>query len=182
MIASPNEIGSSTPSSETENTKLFVSKAAGRHPLELQLQPRTLCRYPKTDYSESEKFPPFLPMSQSDVEYIQHIHSQLAASQEAVLHAKAGMTTLAPSGRDAAEYLAECEEKVEFFRELLRPYAKTALADVDHVYLPRAIGLLSHWPLYDLLADWLKELVRCTMDLPGSLDYGSPLARAPVER
>ncbi|KAJ3178675.1 hypothetical protein HK101_010125 [Irineochytrium annulatum] len=129
-------------------------------------------------------------LAQSDLEYMQHIQSQLAVNQEAILKIKNGAKTDPRNPDPEAEELdaaqltdlvAEAEEKVALFRELLAPL-QSLLVDVDNVYAPRTIGLLSHWPWHDLLNDWLRELLKV---VTGHYDYtlNRPAGTyAPLER
>ncbi|KAJ3146265.1 hypothetical protein HDU86_000481 [Geranomyces michiganensis] len=111
----------------------------------------------------------------TDLEYIQHIQSELAAKQEALLHARMGMSEPSPTiqtaptepfsaqsaGPPTEQTLSDVEEKVKLYRDLLAPL-NTLLVDVDNVYVPRCLGVLSHWPWHDFLKDWLCEVVRVT--------------------
>ncbi|KAI8826732.1 AEX-3 domain-containing protein [Fimicolochytrium jonesii] len=115
-------------------------------------------------------------LGSTDLEYIQHIRSQLAAKQEALLHARMGISdphslgireaesrkSSITSGSPAlatANTLQDVEEKVKLYRDLLAPLT-SLLVDVENVYVPRSIGVLSHWPWHDFLKDWLCEVVR----------------------
>ncbi|KAJ3018598.1 hypothetical protein HKX48_002793 [Thoreauomyces humboldtii] len=108
----------------------------------------------------------------TDLEYIQHIQSELAAKQEALLHARMGMpevpplapppatTSVADSPSLNTEHtLQDVEEKVRLYRDLLAPL-NTLLVDVENVYVPRSLGVLSHWPWHDFLKDWLCEVIK----------------------
>ncbi|KND02343.1 uncharacterized protein SPPG_02814 [Spizellomyces punctatus DAOM BR117] len=236
------------------------------HPLEWRYAPEILCRYPKTDYSEKERFPAYLPMfcfpnniqlhledngpppekyhsfiiteetgakcygvcvtvyerlqsqhaaeleqitqelrsgslGSSDLEYIQHIQSQLAENQEALLHARLGITGITeqrtsitsgsaskpaatPSTPDSDSVTTEhtiqdAEEKVKLYRDLLAPL-NTLLADAENVYIPRTIGVLSHWPWHDFLKDWLCEVLRVVRGEYDECPHSK--AVAPLER
>ncbi|TPX71796.1 hypothetical protein SpCBS45565_g00951 [Spizellomyces sp. 'palustris'] len=239
------------------------------HPLEWRYAPEILCRYPKTDYSEKERFPTYLPMfcfpnnvqlhledngpppekyhsfiiteetgakcygvcvtvyerlqsqhaaeleqitqelrsgslGSSDLEYIQHIQSQLAENQEALLHARLGITGITgiteqrtsitsrtapklaatPSTPDSDSVTTEhtiqdAEEKVKLYRDLLAPL-NTLLADAENVYIPRTIGVLSHWPWHDFLKDWLCEVLRVVRGEYDECPHSK--AVAPLER
>ena len=84
-----------------------------------------------------------------------------------------------------------CEETIGFYREELATHFSNALVEIDHVYVPHTVGIISHWPFYDLFADWLKELVKIVKGGYGSLaNRGSGgvwgrvggLTYAPLER
>ncbi|KAI8800345.1 hypothetical protein BJ742DRAFT_86266 [Cladochytrium replicatum] len=103
---------------------------------------------------------------QADLEYIQHLQSQLAQIQETILHARQNPRSPPQTPRSATspapDTVADAEEKVALYTDLLRPMRDTVLASVDNVYVPRVIGVLSRWPWYDLLRDWLCALI-CTL-------------------
>ncbi|KAJ3151055.1 hypothetical protein HDU89_002267 [Geranomyces variabilis] len=129
----------------------------------------------------------------TDLEYIQHIQSELAAKQEALLHARMGISEVPPTpitttvepfsaqsaGPPTEQTLSDVEEKVRLYRDLLAPLT-TLLVDVDNVYVPRCLGVLSHWPWHDFLKDWLCEVIRVTRgdyeECPGNKTI------APLER
>ncbi|KAJ3406407.1 hypothetical protein HDU80_011325 [Chytriomyces hyalinus] len=94
----------------------------------------------------------------TDLEYLQHIQSQLASNQERMLKLKSGMTQTAPE--DLEDMLADAEEKVALFRERLKEMEHVVPIDIEHVYVPRAVGIVSRWAFFDLFSDWLKEMVR----------------------
>ncbi|KAJ3299939.1 hypothetical protein HK104_005851 [Borealophlyctis nickersoniae] len=100
------------------------------------------------------------PQAESDLEYIQHIRSQLALNQETLLRARLGLGDPRQPDLDPAEVLLDAEEKVSFFNDLLNPMKNTSLVDQDNVFVPRCIGVLSHWPWHDFLKDWLCEVVK----------------------
>ncbi|KAJ3050876.1 hypothetical protein HK097_008141, partial [Rhizophlyctis rosea] len=96
----------------------------------------------------------------SDLEYIQHIRSQLAQNQETLLRARMGLHDPRQMDVDTATLVLDAEEKVEFYKNLLEPLKNTTLVDQDNVYVPRCIGVLSHWGWHDFLRDWLCEVLK----------------------
>jgi hypothetical protein len=118
----------------------------------------------------------------SDLEYMQHIQSQLAANQEIILKAKSGIQDPRFEGEDIQEIVAMAEEKVTLFKELLKPMAATILVDADHVYAPRSIGLISHWPWHDVFTDWIRELLRVVSGAYDDVSAITSPLRAPLER
>ncbi|KAJ3413960.1 hypothetical protein HDV05_007249 [Chytridiales sp. JEL 0842] len=118
----------------------------------------------------------------SDIEYMQHIQSQLAANQETILKAKSGIHDPRFGDEDTAEIIAMAEEKVALFRELLRPMQATILVDAEHCYAPRTIGLISHWPWHDVFVDWLREMLRVVGGVYDDVSAMTSPWRAPLER
>ncbi|KAI8609251.1 uDENN domain-containing protein [Chytriomyces sp. MP71] len=99
----------------------------------------------------------------TDVEYLQHIQSQLAANQEQILRIRSGMVE-GLSGAEMEDILSDAEEKVALFRERLKEMEHVAGVDMENVYVPRCVGVISRWAFYDLFADWLKVVVRMVKD------------------
>ncbi|KAJ3219078.1 hypothetical protein HDU67_002734 [Dinochytrium kinnereticum] len=121
-------------------------------------------------------------LAHSDLEYLQHIQSQLAMNQEIVLRIKNGMVADPRNpDEDPADVLAEAEEKVALYKELIGPM-KSMLVDVDNVYAPRCIGLLSHWPWHDVFNDWLRELIKVVTGHYDETDNRAASTYAPLER
>ncbi|KAI9002655.1 hypothetical protein BC832DRAFT_524902, partial [Gaertneriomyces semiglobifer] len=110
-------------------------------------------------------------LGSSDLEYIQHIQSQLAENQEALLHARMGMTLSTTANVTEKTSPIDAEEKVALYRALLAPLS-SLITSVDNVYAPRAFGVLSHWPWYDFLKEWLCEVIKV-----GRSDEGLPIER-----
>ncbi|KAJ3112463.1 DENN domain-containing protein 4C [Phlyctochytrium bullatum] len=73
-------------------------------------------------------------IAQSDLEYMQHIQSQLATNQETVFRIKRGLASdphKNEEDEDPIEALAEAEEKVALFKELLAP-----MRSMLHILIP----------------------------------------------
>lgn len=113
----------------------------------------------------------------SDLEYVRHIQSQLAHYQDYVLKIKTGLIQ-ADDGENIETLITDAEEKVNLYSDLLSPLKNTILADIDHVYAPKVIGVLSHWPWHDLLKDWLCELLKISeLSYPSSDRLITPIER-----
>ncbi|KAJ8331147.1 hypothetical protein QVD99_005806 [Batrachochytrium dendrobatidis] len=213
------------------------------HPLKYHFQAETIQRYPKQDWSDTEKFPAYVPMfcfpndltlvydesqrppdtfhsfiiteengakcygtciiiyekpseeirvqlqsliseweennlAESDIEYVQHVKSQLEFHKEK-LRLLQEYVNDSVDLNERRELEAAEEEKVCIYEELLTPLKQTILANLEHVYVPRCLGLLSHWPWYNILKDWLCELVRMVRNADSLHGY-IPLERCIV--
>ena len=51
------------------------------------------------------------------------------------------------------------EEKITVLEELINPLRQSVLVEPETVYVPTCIGVLSRWPWYDFLKDWLCLVV-----------------------
>ncbi|KAI9224262.1 AEX-3 domain-containing protein [Blastocladiella britannica] len=96
-------------------------------------------------------------MTASDLEYLAHLRNQIARQR----------TVLAQDGMDSDER-AVAEDKLKLFVDLLAPYATNACVDVTKLYVPRAMVLVSGWPVYDLMEDWIKATYKSVTDNAGS--------------
>ncbi|KAJ3202276.1 hypothetical protein HDU82_007481 [Entophlyctis luteolus] len=97
-------------------------------------------------------------IANTDIEYLQYLQSQLAINQERLLRAKTGVFRNPEELAEQTEALAEAEEKVHLFRDLIKTMERVSPIDQENVYVPKCVGILSRWPFYDLFADWLKEM------------------------
>ena len=52
------------------------------------------------------------------------------------------------------------EEKIDVLEQLLTPLRQSVLVEPDNIYIPTCIGVLSRWPWFDLLKDWLSLLMQ----------------------
>jgi hypothetical protein len=75
-----------------------------------------------------------------------------------------------------------CEETIGVYRGELTTLFKNALVNVEHVYVPQTIGIISHWPFYDFIGDWLKEVIKVVKGGYGRLANRIALTYAPLER
>ncbi|KAI8896627.1 AEX-3 domain-containing protein [Globomyces pollinis-pini] len=238
---------------DVESSRRSLTKPGDPHPLENSYEPDTIFRYPKEDYDEHEKYPPFTPifcfpndigfiaqengkpidtfhsfivtessgrklygvcitthvpptknqsaqledmiskwrannLVESDYEFAQHVQQQLAFEKEKLLKINSGMED------SGGESVALVEEKIGVLEELIKPMKKSILVDTDNVFVPTCLGILSRFPFYDLLKDWLSHLMgsiieaeferypfeRCVINLiheiplppPGKLEIG----------
>ena len=62
---------------------------------------------------------------------------------------KMGVIEQTPQSTHAAE------EKITVLEELINPLRQSVLVEPETVYVPTCLGVLSHWPWYDFLKDWL---------------------------
>lgn len=58
----------------------------------------------------------------------------------------------------------------------------TSLVDQDNVYVPRCIGVLSHWPWHDFFKDWLCELYKVVRGSYDDVEHKKPGMLVPLER
>ncbi|KAI8927250.1 AEX-3 domain-containing protein [Entophlyctis helioformis] len=112
-------------------------------------------------------------LSESDFEYFNHVNDQLVAHQ-----AKLQKARLDPSAEPFE--ISMYEEKVALYEELLAPLKVTVVVKPEHIYVPRSIGVTSHWPWYALLKDWLCELVRQMRNPSQRGLYYAPLERCVI--
>ncbi len=47
------------------------------------------------------------------------------------------------------------EETITVLEELINPLRQSVLVEPESVYVPTCLGVLSRWPWYDFLKDWL---------------------------
>lgn len=113
--------------------------------------------------------------TESDFEYIQHIQTQLAFHKERLLKLKMGLVSL--PAEDMQMQMHVEEEKVILYEELLEPLKQSILVEIDNIYVPRSVGVISHWPWYNFLKDWLVEVIQMQR---GNFNYSKSFA--PIER
>jgi hypothetical protein len=105
----------------------------------------------------------------ADLQYVQGIQAKLAAEKarlEILLSSPASM-----SSEDRLEAITRTEELVKMYEEMLLPMRELGVS-IENLYIPNCIGglnnitkvrgalisVLSHWPWYDLLKDWLCRI------------------------
>ncbi len=121
--------------------------------------------------------------SQSELEYAQHVQSQLAHFREVLVRAKYRRTERESEaeGDAVVDMMEDAQEKIHLYEHLLEPLRHSLLLDVECVYAPHVIGVLSRWPCYDLLKDWLCKILLLTKG--SGLDEGEELVPVlPLER
>lgn len=101
----------------------------------------------------------------SDFEYIEHIQDQLKYYNDVLFKAKTGMLDHL---EDLVDVITDADEKSNLYSNAMGPLKKTVLVETDNVYVPKCIGVLSHWPWHDLLKDWLCGLVRLLQQEPNT--------------
>jgi hypothetical protein len=62
---------------------------------------------------------------------------------------KMGVIEETPQSTHAAE------ETITVLEELINPLRQSVLVEPESVYVPTCLGVLSRWPWYDFLKDWL---------------------------
>lgn len=99
-------------------------------------------------------------VSQGDFDYVQHLKTQIENAQKQLEFLKLELERALPVDRESMEdSIHYAEEKIQLFQDLLRPMKTNVLVDTSQIMVPKAIGLLSPWPFYDILSDWLKAMV-----------------------
>ncbi|ORZ34594.1 AEX-3 domain-domain-containing protein [Catenaria anguillulae PL171] len=97
-------------------------------------------------------------INESDLEYLTHLKSQIHALKSQL----ARDDLLDPDERLVVE------DRLKLFTDLMKPYVTNACVDTDALWVPRALVLMSPWPVYDLMEDWLKCTYRGIMDANGT--------------
>ncbi|KAJ3367898.1 hypothetical protein HDU91_000999 [Kappamyces sp. JEL0680] len=92
-------------------------------------------------------------LADSDYEFAQHVQTQLAEAKETLLKMRHGAAEYTPLLTHAAE------EKIDVLEQLLTPLRQSVLMESENIYIPTCLGVLSRWPWYDLLKDWLSLVV-----------------------
>jgi hypothetical protein len=58
-----------------------------------------------------------------------------------------GLPVLSESDREITEQsISLSEEKILLFEQMLKPVEDAMAITIDHIYVPRAVGILSRWP------------------------------------
>ncbi len=86
----------------------------------------------------------------TDYEFAQHVQTQLANEKENLLRLKVSGSEI-----DSPIKQSIAEEKIVVLEELIKPLRNSVLVEPDTIYTPTCIGVISKWPWYDLLHDWL---------------------------
>jgi hypothetical protein len=92
-------------------------------------------------------------VSSSDYEFAQHVQGQIAVEKEKLLKLKIG-------GTGSHENKAFVEETILVLEELLVPMKSSLLVEAENTFEPVCLGVLSRWPWYNFLHDWLCLLVK----------------------
>jgi hypothetical protein len=88
-------------------------------------------------------------LKESDFEFAKHVQTQLAFEKESLLKLKIAV----PDETDDEKSIAE--EKINMLEELMTPLRDSVFAASENIYTPTCIGVISRWPWYNLLKDWL---------------------------
>ena len=94
-------------------------------------------------------------VQESTLEFARHIQTQLD-------HYKNKLEILQrnqdKNDADVENAIQNAKDQIQLFQELLAPLNLNSVT-ARQVYAPSCIGLLIRWPWFDLLTDWLRELV-----------------------
>ncbi|KAF9906605.1 hypothetical protein BX616_000674 [Lobosporangium transversale] len=146
-----------------ELTQESARKSPDIHPAELLFDPIVTCRYPETDWEDAEAFPPHLPMSESEMEYVKAIKTKISR-ERATLHSLRNRLkeeqTLGrkPQILDLKRDIFDSEEKLALLEDQMQPW-KRLFVEPEDVWIPRCVGLVSAVPYHYLLRDWLLAVV-----------------------
>lgn len=100
-----------------------------------------------------------IALDPQDLEYLSHLEHQLEKQEEILRELDSEY------GRDdrlsiSTTYLSErkkAKEKKDLYLDMLKPLRQTLYLELGRVYAPKCIGVLSRWPWYNFLKDWLCE-------------------------
>jgi hypothetical protein len=106
-------------------------------------------------------------LASSDYEFAQHVLRQIAAEREKLLKLKVA----GPDSGETPETKSAIEETILVLEELLVPLKSTVLVDAENSYEPVCLGVLSKWPWYNLLHDWLCLVVKNLQESGGSFPF-----------
>ncbi|RKO95483.1 hypothetical protein CAUPRSCDRAFT_12815, partial [Caulochytrium protostelioides] len=100
------------------------------------------------------------------------------------LHGQTSDLTGAASSMET-QSLQDAEERLGMYNAILRPLNETLMLDTETILVPRTMGVLSRWPWYDFLKDWLFEVLRVTrgayvLDCVDKHDQAAYEARHPL--
>ncbi|KAL7750250.1 hypothetical protein RI367_004423 [Sorochytrium milnesiophthora] len=118
-------------------------------------------------------------INKSDIEYLSYIRSQINLQRQKVQDLSAKIQDRASTagdgqsgqqgqlarrsseslGGDLHEQLQAAEDTLKLFDNLLKPFVTNACVEPNNLWVPRAVGLLSYWPFYQFMEDWLKCVV-----------------------
>jgi hypothetical protein len=59
------------------------------------------------------------------------------------------------SNFERSEQITTTEEMINLYEEMMMPVKELTVSADDLLYQPVCIGILSRWPWYELLKDWL---------------------------
>ncbi|CAH1758796.1 14217_t:CDS:10 [Entrophospora sp. SA101] len=130
-------------------------------------------------------------MAPSELEYIKHLLEKVKQERRRVETAKATIslqrssnTTMGDKNDELDEILkekADAEDKLDLYLQLLEPI-KLGVFDSTKLWLPKAIGIVSHFPWHDILKDWLCAVVMPMVDSLKENNHNRLKTRLPLER
>jgi hypothetical protein len=91
-------------------------------------------------------------LKESDVEFASHIQTQIACEKERLLKLNA------MSSDENLQEKLDSKDMIGVLEELLTPLRTHMLMDTESIFVPSCTGVISKWPWYDLLKDWLSLL------------------------
>ncbi|KAG0228034.1 hypothetical protein BGW41_003576 [Actinomortierella wolfii] len=123
-------------------------------------------------------------LSESEVEYVKAIKEKLARERKIRRSLKEALKEEKKNGRRPRQLqlkreIIDTEEKLLLLEDQMKPWRDLYL-DVDDIWVPRSIGLVSAIPYHYLMRDWLLGVVvACTgfLEHPGMSLYSLPLER-----
>lgn len=102
------------------------------------------------------------------MEFAAHVKRQLETANQKYNRLLQGQKTN-PADKLLERAVNEALESVHILQQLVTPIRYHSVTDTKKIYLPRyhlintnhkrCIGLLSRWPWFQLLTDWLRELI-----------------------
>jgi hypothetical protein len=93
----------------------------------------------------------------SDLEYLNYLKSQIQELS----------SILAQTSRQEMQTIY-VEEKLKLFNELLKPFTTNACVDSNNLWIARSLCLLSSFPIFEFMEDYLKCLYFGIMDNNGT--------------
>lgn len=93
----------------------------------------------------------------TDIQYIHEVQTKIAFEKERLLKLKLNFAEKVMSSEEKLDEISRTEEMIAIYEEMMIPI-KDLTVNVENLYLPICIGVISHWPWYDILKDWLCRL------------------------
>ncbi|KAG0040977.1 hypothetical protein BGZ82_003587 [Podila clonocystis] len=133
------------------------------HPGDRVFTPFVTCRYPQSDWNDAEVFPAFLPMSESEIEYAKAIKTKIAKEKTLFRQLQEQLREYKTLGKRQNQAhlrreIVDSEEKLSLLEDQMKPW-QGLFVEIDDVWIPRCIGLVSAIPYHYLLRDWLLAVV-----------------------
>ncbi|KAG0309502.1 hypothetical protein BGZ97_013052 [Linnemannia gamsii] len=166
-IASDTTIAarSSTPASSTRKRLSIIPKPDQHdvYPGDRTFSALVTCRYPETNWPDSDVFPSFLPMSESEMEYAKAIKTKISRERRLLRSLQMQLREEKTLGRRARQNqiereILDTEEKLSLLDDQMKPW-KGLFVEIEDAWMPRCVGLVSAIPYHYLLRDWLLAVV-----------------------